>query len=96
MRSGGGERRSLISVAWPRYFIDDIGGGANLSTWDACRLIVTHTTGNDSHYIDGSGVRHWISNTTIFACLNRSYPRYWTSSRSLIDSGWPEGSWASC
>lgn len=81
----------------PRYWLDDLSRQGDVGPGEACNLIITHSGGNDSHHIDGNGIRHWIETREVYACLERrGLKRFWTSDRSLIDRGWTERGWATC
>lgn len=70
--------------------------------WDYCYdietlkgRILSHPDG-DSHYIDNSGIRHWIPSTAVYSCLRaRGIPADTVRWREYIDRT-PQGSTATC
>ncbi len=86
----------VVETRWREYIEAFADTG-----WDYCydintlkNQIITHPDG-DSHLFDGSGVRHWIPNTSVFGCLDDDYPVVEVRWRAYIDRT-PEGEWAVC
>ena len=85
-----------------RNYITGIAEGA----WDDCGdmnwvrshlrgKILRHSEG-DAHYVDGSGVRHWIPDGGVYQCLTgRGVPVVQTRVRHYVNDI-PEGAWARC
>ena len=92
-----GQQTPVANTRWRQYVDAFTDHG-----WDYCYDIETmkgrifsHPDG-DSHYIDDSGVRHWIPSTAVFGCLQaRGIPADTVRWREYLDRT-PEGSAASC
>lgn len=87
----------VVDTRW-REYVNAFPG----SQWDYCYnietlkgRIISHPDG-DSHYVDWSGFRHWIPNTTVYWCLrNKGVPADTVRWRDYINRT-PEGAWATC
>lgn len=95
-----GQGKRLIEVR-RRNYIDALNAASG-GAWDYCfdlnqlkGRILRHNDG-DAHYIDGSGIRHWIPSGATYNCLvSRGVQVVGTRWREYVNNI-REGSWATC